>query len=1038
MAKMINDMPTEFKGEQRTWEQLQKILPDNVIVYNHREVNGREFDFCVLVPNVAVFILEVKGWHISHIDKVMPNGKIKLKNREDLENSPKKQSRSYSIALRNVLKDKYSISPLTIGLVCYPFISKKEYYSKGLDAVSEEKFTIFKDDISDIVSFGKKLNQSYLAMKTIPHDELNNKMLFQIRKNFEPLLRKDETIDEIQIEAYSKLYFICECLKEKEVDKYYDLYFQGTKLLIFVTDKETYNIFARVHKERMSERGISIKSDELYFAKEKESFLPMTENFYRSFNLEIYYISNTDLSKQGVEIVNGELSVEDKLLLKRLGKITSFNEKQYILEHEKKDKNIIVSAGAGTGKTYSMVSRISFLCLSDDETISNISKDIAMITFTNEAAENMKQRLKRCFMNYFVLTQRPKYLRFVENMAQMNISTIHKFSKEIIKEASMSMGLGKEFRITSNEYDREKVYEELLNEFIRRKKEDNENYFNNLQIPVYKLRKLLISFSNQLYNKSIDIRKMDAIALGDSIKKIPYFNNLIMEVIIPAELKYEKLIRNNNKIDLKESMILLAESVKSKRISRKSSGLKYLFIDEFQDTDDIQIETFKMLQQKTGYKLFVVGDIKQSIYRFRGAQVGAFKKLSPDKEIWEEKELTRNYRTDKRLLERFNSIFNSMGERIIDGMPYIPYVENIDKLESDLLFDTEKEDLLRVIDYDSKSENGVYNELFEEIAYLKNKLQIKSNEKKLSKNEETIAILVRENWQITDILKEAKKRGVDIETRIGGDLYQLEPALDLYRLVLALTNSREPVYLVNFLLSNYVKAKINVDYLIGYEREEKRKLIISILDDIFESRMNMKWHELIKEIQTKPVLKVIKDITDACQPWNNYSDNYDVQNYYRTNYDLVIEKIIHKCNVDYLTLNRIEKTLHINIVTKQEVKSRSIEHEIGIRVVCTTIHKSKGLEYGTVLIPFTSQRINDYKKSPLDVVYDGKWLGYAVKIAGKKDPNSNYNAQEEVSERVQEESRVLYVALTRAIRNVVWFRDIQVHDGITWRNLLED
>ena len=1038
MAKMINDKPNEYVGEQHTWEQLEKILPDDVIVYNHKEVNGREFDFCVLVPNVAVFIIEVKGWHISHIEEVTHNGKIRIKNKTELENSPKKQARSYNVALRNILKDKYSISPLIIDLVCYPFITKGEYCNKRLDVISEEKFTILKEDINDILSFGKKLNQSFLAMKSIPHNELDTKVLYLIRKNFEPLLLKDDKINYDQSQIYSKLCLICNSLKEKDIEKYYDLYFQGVKLSIFVTDRETFEIFVHMHSEKMIERGISISSGELFFCMENSICSAPTNNLYRSFNLEIYHISDSDTELQDTEIVNGEMDQASELLILKLGKRTEFNDKQYVLEHTSKDKNIIVRAGAGTGKTYSMVSRIAFLCLSDEETISDISKDIAMITFTNESADNMKQRLKKCFMNYFVLTQKPKYLRFVEKMDQMNISTIHKFAKEIIRKASISMGLGKEFSISSSEFDREKVYEEFLNEFIRKKKSDDDNYFNNLQIPVYKLRRLLMSFSNQLYNKSIDIRKIDNIAFGNSIEEIPYFNDLIKEVIVPAELKYDEIIKGNNKIDLKESMILLSETVETRQLSKKNFGYKYLFIDEFQDTDDVQIDAFKMLQQITDYRLFVVGDIKQSIYRFRGAQVGAFKKLSPSEDTWVEKELTRNYRTDKRLLEQFHRIFNSMGRKIVGEMPYLPYEERVDKLDSNLLFSTDNADLLRVIDYDSESESGMFNELFEEIGYQKNRLHTILNKGILSKSEGVIAILVRENWQITEIIKEAKKRNVDIETRIGGELYQLEPALDLYRLVLALANSREPVYLINFLMSNYINLDINPELLIGYSKEEKKEFVISVLDEVFESRLHMKWQEVIKEIQTKPVLKVIKDITDVCQPWNNYSDKNDAQNYYRANYDLVIEKIIQKCNTDYLTLNRIAKTLQINIVTKQEVKARSIEQDTNIRVICTTIHKSKGLEYGTVLIPFTTQRIDEYKKSLLDVVYDGKKLGYAVKLGNKKVRNNNYNIQEEVSERVQEESRVLYVALTRAIQSLVWFRDVQNHDGVTWQSLLED
>lgn len=56
-------------------------------------------------------------------------------------------------------------------------------------------------------------------------------------------------------------------------------------------------------------------------------------------------------------------------------------------------------------------------------------------------------------------------------------------------------------------------------------------------------------------------------------------------------------------------------------------------------------------------KLFVVGDLKQSIYRFRGATISAFDLIRTDESQWEEFSLTINYRTDKRLLDKFDGIF---------------------------------------------------------------------------------------------------------------------------------------------------------------------------------------------------------------------------------------------------------------------------------------------------------------------------------------------------------------------------------------------
>ena len=135
----------------------------------------------------------------------------------------------------------------------------------------------------------------------------------------------------------------------------------------------------------------------------------------------------------------------------------------------------------------------------------------------------------------------------------------------------------------------------------------------------------------------------------------------------------------------------------------------------------------------------------------------------------------------------------------------------------------------------------------------------------------------------------------------------------------------------------------------------------------------------------------------------------------------------------------MENSLHINILTKQEELARNVAGESNkIRVLCTTIHKAKGLEYGTVILPYGKADISSMNKSPLDVVYSNHKLAYGMRIDGPiRYYNSNYDTTEEKSQRIQEESRVFYVALTRAIRNVVWLKDIDSNSPVSWQKLME-
>ena len=127
-------------------------------------------------------------------------------------------------------------------------------------------------------------------------------------------------------------------------------------------------------------------------------------------------------------------------------------------------------------------------------------------------------------------------------------------------------------------------------------------------------------------------------------------------------------------------------------------------------------------------------------------------------------------------------------------------------------------------------------------------------------------------------------------------------------------------------------------------------------------------------------------------------------------------------------------------MTGQKQLSREIEvDEDDIQLMCTTIHKSKGLEYGTVILPYTDDDISDLKKVKLDANYSGDKLSYMVLFENKvRERNSNYDENTEVNEQIAEESRILYVALTRTIRNCVWIHNLDSNPVVSWGSLMEE
>lgn len=1037
MAMMIDKKP-EYKGEGKVWESLSDNLPGEAIVYNGREVNGREFDFCVLMKNIGMIVIEVKGWLADSIFDVAGVDEIIIQGYDKPEKSPKKQARAYRFGLFNMISDKYNVSPLIFDLVCYPFITKKEYYDKRLDIVSEETLTLFKEDLSDPIRLGDKLLNAYNQCKSIPHAEMDEELMGKIRQHFEPHFQMKKPLELSNQVPYSVVIADVKKMAKKQIHDIVDGYLKGTKTVVFVESEDVADSILYVLEGELNDKGVYAEKNNLRLKKDAHNEFSAKCNLFRIFNFELYVVEDlSNFFEEAITIYEGNCTSEERAILEKLSQKTTFNIQQYFIEHASTAKNILVRAGAGTGKTYSMVSRIAFLCNKFENPTVNLIDDIAMVTFTNDAADNMKNRLKQMFINYFVLTSNPKFLKYIENTDFMRISTIHKFAREIIKEASMQMGLGDNFAITSGDYIKEQIYEKYLNDFIAKKEAENPNFINEIKLPLYQFRRMLVEFSNQLYNKSIDIKKIKEEELGNAPGLLPFFNEIVMEVIIAAEIEYATKIQESNKIDLRETMIVLNDVVNQKDKDKTHLDYKYIFIDEFQDTDDAQIDSFLKIQQLIGKEcnLFVVGDLKQSIYRFRGATISAFKRLNATPDRWEEYTINTNYRTDSRLLAAMDEIFQGMGAKA-----WLPYVYDADHLVSNLNGGANEDELFECVPYHGKN-----NEQLEVLLGLlkreKSKIIELEKTRKLSKEEKTIAILVRENWQIKEIIKGCKEldEEVEIETKVGGDLYQLDSTIDFCKLLIALTNPDDPVCLVNFIESNYIDMPLWYQGLQNEEKQNQTSKLVKALDKYFMEKMNKTWNGLVAYVQANPVLVVLKTIFETLQPWNKYSEDLDKQRFYKSNYELLIEKIVKSYSVDYLTLTVIANSIQINILTgQQELARATAEDETGIKFLCTTIHKAKGLEYGTVILPFTGQAIDNLKKANTDVNYSSSKLAYSIKVdENKKDCNSNYDSQEEIGQRICEEARILYVALTRAIRNCIWMKDTDKKYNMSWCKFLE-
>lgn len=853
--------------------------------------------------------------------------------------------------------------------------------------------------------------------------------------NGENLKSKDLTkISELSTSSYSELRIYPNGIDVVEFEEIKKSYFLGTKQIIFMNDKNYINKLIKVIELELDSRKISLSGNNLVFNSNNTNKINIHNGNVNFFNFQIFYAKHLDtIVNHDIYITNGNISEDERSILNNISKLTSFNLQQYLIEHADINQNIVVKAGAGTGKTYSMISRITYLCHQDSgANILDTKSEIAMLTFTTDAASNMKRRLKQAFENYFILTDDKKYLEKISQIENMCISTIHSFTNSIIKNTSLPLGIGVDFSTVSGDYQKQRIFDSYFNEYLSRKNKEEPLFFGAIPGSIYNFRKMLLGFSDKLYNIGVDIKQESNNLLGKPISEFPYINEIIEDVIVKTEEEYSRYLFENNSINLKEYMSYLNKCVKDESFNTNLYKYKYIFIDEFQDTDDLQISSFIEMQKKLKFKFFIVGDLKQSIYRFRGATMNAFDKIGCMDSNWLTYNLTINYRSDKRLLQRYDILFNHLGNREL-----IPYSGCEDSLVG-VNYNSCISDDEVIESYQYNDDDILYDQLFDLIDKRKSELEKVSTIKKLSLAERTIAILVRTNYEVDEILRKSRSYSdITIESDTNGNLYRVQSTIDLCKLTSALSNPRNSTYLFDLLISNNINIDFPILNLLEMDDQEKLSFLISCLDKFYMNLLGITWSQLVYEVQSQPILMVLRKIYNASRPWKIYSSNHQKQIQYRENYDLLFQELASKNKNDYLTLDSINESLHILIKTGAAKSSQFIDTDNqNVRVICTTVHKSKGLEYDTVILPKTDYKINSMHRNGLDVTITDQKLGYCISVDGDKISNQYFNIENELSEIEMEESRILYVALTRAINKFCWFNKTN-SKSITWAKLLE-
>lgn len=1089
MACFVGSNPhTNNWGEDYVIQKFIEYFDDSCIVYRNREIFGTQFDICVLIPDQGIAVVEVKAWKPTTIQRV-ENGDqiiIKTSSGEEVATSPIKQARGYVFALRNRVRQRTRKTPFVFPLVCFPQLTISDYQNKHLAPVCEIETTILKEDLENKAALYNKMN---LAMRNGQRslsycNPFNKQLMLQVRQLFESeldLKNLDKDSKEkitrsvpLKIDVAYSLFYFCQTdgtFTENEINNIVQNYLSGTKIIVVVREQVLFERIVKAISSGLQQQGLQVCGENLKLCLNGDQTKTASKLEYRVFNC-LVCLADNGLSAEIPSFCVTDGKAENEIYkqhLREIGKHSSFNSEQYEIEHADASKNILIRAGAGTGKTFTMISRIGFLCRTQSCNVQDMANRIVMITFTNDAANQMKEKIKGYFNNFYLLTGNVDYLRFVGLIDDMQISTIHAYAKHLISLLGMEIGYGIEVSVTSGEYRRKQIVAEKLDQYLTEKSRQYGNsYTAKLGQPVYAIRDNILNFINHLHNQSVDVQSLDAASFGEltngEITEGEKELHELFSVLVPSiERAYSDQLLQENQIHLSTMMSVLRRCLQNsdnvERLKKMQTGTpQFMFVDEFQDTDDVQIEGLKRIAELLQYRLFVVGDIKQCIYRFRGAKEKAFDQLhiSAAKEQWLEFSLTKNFRTDARLLGLFDKSFSTWGSANGNDDPLLVYDSQKDKLIGTRFFNETYSPSKFYKAIHVSDERDLMGLLFEEVK--RQIARIKDEEERgivLDKKEKEIAILVRENWQADLIRQEAKRRNMPFEiiTNTGGDLYRMEPALDMLTLANALLHYDEADYLYAFVASNFIGGGASKAYMYQLRQKQKggwrqrskvtdtdqAKELQRLIDRKWDNS-DLKWNKVVQRLRTQPVMQVMRAIYSDLKPWDSYGGD---RNYYRQNVDLLFEQLMATCNLDVLTINSLVDVLLTNIRSCKNVDSRNPTNDSNgnpIVVRSITVHKSKGLEYGAVILPYCSYAINRMKKADLHIstalAEQGYQIGYQIKAVDNQTFQNNFfDVTAEKAEREREEMRILYVAMTRAIRSFSWFK-IENKNTMSWQKMI--
>lgn len=700
----------------------------------------------------------------------------------------------------------------------------------------------------------------------------------------------------------------------------------------------------------------------------------------------------------------------------------------------KLDQNVFVRAGAGSGKTSILVQR--FLKILWENPDLKISQILA-ITFTKKAAGEMLSRIR----NYVetLSPKEPKNQNFKERILYSihtaNISTIHSFCSNLIRQFPFETQIVPDFEVLDDEANHLLLYETICMTLDQAESKKDPLLlellysFNRKEI----IKHLLTLFKNKntfhmIYQNYLTLPQdqlLQHIEIPDEDKSATretlHLTILLLKLYAKCNKNYQEIKEKKGKLDYEDQIEIARKALLNHAHIRMyfQSHFQFIMVDEFQDTDPTQWEIIQTLfQSSESKKLFLVGDEKQAIYRFRGIDSTLFTTIyyQFQKNLDITINLSENFRSSPKIIEFINTIFSQIFTQS-QNSAHTQYVPLIPKR-----IHSEKEDSFIEFGLLTPTPNETRPKPEQEADQIAHWILDKMQQHPTIQYKD-IAILFRGSTFIDTYKTILTRYGIPNTILKGKGFYQKTEILDLFMLLKGLVNQRDnlawlrilksPIFGISdmgiFELYQQFSEETVLQKLAAFEKT--RMALTLETDYILLQSAYSKIKSWIDLMQTCPIGNVFEAILTQTGAWTIYSASQDGEQRIAN-----IQKLLQK--IQKWTRHSVSSWYDLDLILTHHIETsneqeENLSYQQQNTVTLMTIHGAKGLEFPYVVIPELHRDWNSSKSESL--VFHSK-IGIGLSTQNEKEKNRIRTAifKEIEIEIREEEKRIFYVACTRA------------------------